>query len=151
MKLRPFLLPTLLIAVVAMTFTFFSCKKSSNSKPTITLKSMDMHVPVGGTFTATFDFKDPSSTMSQGYFVAIRQRVNKDTLTGSGVPNDTLSAAIPNFPDQQTGQIQFTKSHADLFEGNNNENDTLIFKFACINRQGVSSDTITSPKVVVDF
>jgi hypothetical protein len=132
-----------------MIFAVSACTKTNGSKPTISIASIDTYVPENGTMTAIINFTDPSSNMSNGFFVAIRNRLNQIPL-GPTAPNDTLSAPIPEFPNQQKGQIKFSLTWAQDLHESDAENDTIVFKFAAINQSGVSSDTILSPKIVVE-
>ncbi len=150
MKSRKFLIPTLLI--ISLIVLGVSCSKSNNSsKPTLTIKSINTTVPVGGSLLVNLEFNSKASDLGQGTFVAIRNRLNQRPLLGASVSPDTVTGPIPQFPDQQKGEFQFSLDWATYLHQSDLENDTIVFKFAAIDRKGISSDTIVSPKIVVIY
>jgi hypothetical protein len=150
MKSRKFLIPSLLVLSTAG--LVFGCSKSNNSsKPTLTIKSLNTTVPVGGSLVVNLEFNSKASDLGQGTFVAIRNRLNQRPLPGVSVSPDTVTGPIPQFPDQQKGEFQFSLDWATYLHQSDQENDTIVFKFAAIDRKGNSSDTIVSPKIVVEY
>jgi len=149
MKLRFFLIPALLTVIVAI--AVISCSKSNNgSKPTISIKSINSPIDSTGGMEAVISFNSPSGKLGQGTFLAIRKRLNKRPPNlPSASQNDTFTKPlnIPDFPDNK-GEFHYTMQWIYLHESDF-ENDTLVFKFAAIDRNGHSSDTITSPKIVI--
>jgi hypothetical protein len=86
--------------------------------------------------------------LGQGVFIAIRIRLNQRPLPIGTGGVDTLIASIPDFPNQNQGQFEFTQGYTYLNQSDQ-ENDTIIFKFAVIDRAGNKSDTISSNKIIV--
>ena len=147
MKSRKFLIPSLLIlTVIALAV---GCGKSNSSvKPVISIKSLNSPVPPGGNLLVTLSFNDKASDLGQGVFVAIRQRLNQQPLPPGVQFADTVTGPIPQFPDRQKGEFQFNLDYNFLHE-TDHINDTITFKFAAIDRKGVSSDTITTQQIVI--
>jgi hypothetical protein len=148
MKSGQFLIPVLALLLLAIA----SCSKSNgSSKPTLKIKSINTEVPKNGSLDVILDFQSKSSNLSEGTFVAIRNRLNQIPLGVGTVSADTVTGPIPQFPNQQKGQFEFQLTWADYLHQSDTENDTIVFKFAAIDKAGNSSDTILSPKIVVDY
>jgi hypothetical protein len=143
MKIRYFVIAGSLV------FALSQCSKSgSGGKPTISVESITSVVPVGGSMQATIKFTQGNSQLSQGIFIAIRNRLNQDSLPPSDIGVDTVLSQIPEFPDKNQGEFQYTLDYSYLHQSDA-ENDTINFKFAVIDRGGNKSDTINSGTVVV--
>lgn len=148
MKLASFLIPVLSITVIA---GVISCSKSgSGSKPTISIKSITTTVQNPDSMIAIINFNSPSGTLGNGTFVSIRNRLNVRPITGGAAPPDTFTVqnGIPNFPNISKGEFRYALPYTTMHESDR-LNDTVIFKFAAIDRNGNSSDTIITPKIVV--
>ncbi|HMI60290.1 MAG TPA: hypothetical protein VK518_05260 [Puia sp.] len=140
------------IPVLALLLAIASCSKSNNSsKPTLSIKSINTQVPVNGSLDVVLNFQSKSSNLSEGTFVAIRNRLNQQGLTNGSSSPDTVTGPIPQFPNQQKGQFEFSLDWANYLHQSDTENDTIVFKFAAIDKAGNSSDTITSPKIIVAY
>jgi hypothetical protein len=81
--------------------------------------------------------------------VAIRNRLNQDPLPPGTPSPDSSYEDIPQFPDLSKADIQFTEDWAGYLHESDIENDTINFQFAVIDRAGISSDTITTQKIIV--
>jgi hypothetical protein len=129
-----------------------SCgKTNSGSKPTLKIESINTTVPVGGTLDVIMDFQSSSANLSQGTLVVIRNRLNQRPLSGGSSSPDTLTGPIPQFPNQAKGQFEYTLDWGNYLHQSDSENDTIVIKFAAIDKSGHSSDTITTPKIVVKY
>lgn len=147
MKLASFLIPIILITITA---AVISCSKSNNgSKPTIKIKSINTLIPQGGGLNVIFDFTSSSADLARGNFTAIRIRQNQIPLPPGSNSVDTLPWPIPDFTDVTKGQFQYQLDYNYLHQSDQ-ENDTVIFKFSCVDRAGNKSDTVTSPKIVIE-
>jgi hypothetical protein len=143
MKIRYF------VIAASLGFALTQCSKSGNGgRPSISMGSITSVVPVGGSMQATIKFTQSNGLLSQGLFIAIRSRLNQDSLPPSDVGADTLKSQIPEFPDKNEGEFQYTLDYSYLHQSDA-ENDTINFKFAVIDRGGNKSDTISSGTVVV--
>jgi hypothetical protein len=141
-----------LIPVLSLFLAIASCSKSnSNTKPTLSIKSINTTVPVNGTLDVVLNFQSKNSNLSEGTFVAIRNRLNQHGLTNGSASPDTVTGPIPQFPNQQKGQFEFNADWATYLHQSDTENDTIVFKFAAVDKAGNSSDTITSPKIIVIY
>jgi hypothetical protein len=129
-----------------------SCSKSnSGSKPTLKIASINTSIPVGGTLDVIMDFDSRSANLSEGTLVVIRNRLNQRPLSGNSSSPDTLTGPIPQFPNVAKGQFEYKLDWGTYLHQSDEENDTVVFKFAAIDAKGNSSDTITSPKIVVKY
>lgn len=148
MKLASFLIPILSIAAIA---GVISCSKSGGgAKPTISIKSITTTVANPDSFVVVLNFNSQSGTLGNGTFVAIRNRLNIQPITGGAQPPDTLTQpnGIPNFPNISKGEFRYALPYSFMHESDH-INDTVVFKFAAIDRNGKSSDTLVTPKIVV--
>jgi hypothetical protein len=127
-----------------------ACNKSTQNKPEISLESITQVVPAGGEMEAKLKFTESSGKLGQGTFIAIRNRLNQQPLPIGEGSADTLVSPIPDFPDKTKGEFDFTLDYSYLHESDV-ENDTIMFKFAVIDRLGNKSDTISSGPVVILF
>jgi hypothetical protein len=144
MKIRSLLTTTLLVAAV-------SCNKSKfQTKPQISIESINSVIPAGGGLDAKLKFTQKNGSLSGGTFISIRDRLNQQPLPPGTGSTDTLVSNIPSFPDKNQGEFEFTLDYNYLHESDQ-QNDTFLFKFAVIDRNGNKSDTISSSKVVVLF
>jgi len=143
---------SLLIPVCLLLLSIIGCGKTNNgTKPSIKIKSINTEVKAGGSLNVVFEFDNKTESLSQGTFTAIRKRLNHSTLTSNSTSPDTLVGPIPEYPDQPSGEFDFNLDWGTYLHQSDAENDTLTFKFAVIDRNGKKSDTITSPKIIVDF
>jgi hypothetical protein len=140
----------LLMVCGCFLFVMANCNKSKyQTKPQITIQSINTQIPFNGSMQANLHFTQKDGKLSQGIFISIRNRVNQTPLPPGTGSADTVVGVIPQFPDLDQGDFQFTLDYISLHESDV-ENDTFVFKFAVIDRVGNKSDTISSPKVVVE-
>ena len=145
MKVRLFLICACSVFILVME----GCKKDQyQTNPQITIESINTIIPVDGSMQATLKFTQKDGKLGQGIFTAIRVRLNQDPLPPGTEGADTLVGAIPQFPDQNQGELDFTLDYSYLHQSDT-ENDTIMFKFAVLDRVGNKSDTISSEHVVV--
>ena len=144
MKLSSFLLPTILITSA---LAIWSCSKSNSGKPKISIESIDTEIPNGGSMTANIKFSS-GSKLANGNFLAIKTRINQKLPQNTLEGTDTLLVSIPEFSAEK-GELTFTMPYQSYLHYDDTDNDTLVFKFAVLDVDGKSSDTVTSPKVVV--
>ena len=147
MKSGYFLVSVLLLAV----FIIISCGKSSSGKPKLSLESINQVVGHDDSMRALFKISNAGG-LNNGTFIAIRNRVNQTPFPptdSAGV--DTFPVQIPNFNGGSSGEIRFAlPAQGFLSEsGNLHMNDTLIYQFFVLTTSNVSSDTVTSPKIVI--
>jgi hypothetical protein len=148
MKCASFRLPASLI--ILLSCILVSCSKDKyTTKPQISIVSINTQVPVNGVLNVTLQVTSKKGDLGGGYFVAIRNRLNQDPLLPGTGNTDTLSGVIPTYPDQSKSEFLFSADWQTLHESNTSENDTIIMKFAAIDANMNSSDTIVSPMIVV--
>jgi hypothetical protein len=145
-----FLKPVFLI--ISLCCIIISCNKNKYTiKPQISIKSINKTLlSPGEDLDIIFQYTSKKGNLGGGYLVALRTRLNKDFLQNSNT--DTFSGPIPQFPNESKAEFDFFASHQSLYDagsGNPTEPDTIIFKFAAIDADKNSSDTITSPRIIV--
>jgi hypothetical protein len=148
MKPGYFLIPVLLIALT-VTFIEFGCSKSSggNCKPKMSLQSVNTTVQPNDSMIAMFKFS--GCTASNGTFVSIRVRLNQAPVTQMVGP-DTIYNPIPSY-SASSGQYRYVLDWDDYLSETANQNDTMVFKFFVLSADSISSDTITSPQIVIMY
>jgi hypothetical protein len=135
--------------VGALVIGFLSCKKDQyKSVPQISIESINTVIPVGGELDAKFQFTQKNGNLSNGTFIAIRNRLNQQQLPPGTGSADTLTGPIPSFPNKNEGEFDFSLPYSYLNESQT-QNDTIEFKFAVVDAGGNKSDTITSPIIVI--
>jgi hypothetical protein len=148
MKRVPFWISVSLIFLSG--FTLVSCSKDKyTTKPQLTIKSINTTIPPGGELTVILQYTSKKGDLGGGYFVAIRERLNQRPLPPGTSNNDTASGPIPAFPNQSKAEFQFTEGWADYLHQSDQEDDTINFRIAAIDKSGNSSDTLTTPTIVV--
>jgi hypothetical protein len=147
----------LLYKIGIMKFYFFllasisllaiSCNKNSyTTKPQISIESITTVVPLNGEFDAKLKYTDKQGDLGNGIFNAVRISLNQQPPTDSLASE--FSSPIPNFNNKSLGELEFTLPPGSLSE-HTTQNDTLQFQFSVTDRAGNTSDTITSPVIVV--
>ena len=149
MKPGSFLIPIIVVTIASL--VIFSCSKSnSGSKPQITLTSIDKN-PVNLNDSLVVHFKiSNGGKVENGYFISIRNRIN-ETPPSDASGNDTLVNPIPDLEGASKCEFRYAlETNGYLSESTTiHQNDTIIMQYFVLSASGVSSDTITSPKIVV--
>lgn len=137
---------SLLIPVVLIVLTVIGCKKNSGGKPTLTLESINTTVQPNDSMRSTFKFTS-GGALGNGTFGSIRIRLNQLPATNpSG--GDTIGTPIPSFSGSN-GEFRYALPWQGYLSETAGQNDTVIFKFFVLTADSVSSDTVTSPQVVI--
>lgn len=141
--------PALVISLALV--VLFACSKDKfETKPRVEIKEYNTHdISRNGGLEIVLRYYDKEGDLGRAAFYAERIRTNLDTFTS--IPKaDKFPSALPDFPDRQDGEIIFRLDYNSLRENNDpNIIDSMIFKFAVMDRAGNPSDTITSDLVVV--
>jgi hypothetical protein len=142
----------LLVTVVVLALLIgIGCSKSGNSKPKLSLESINQVVGHDDSMRAMFKISN-AQKLGNGLFVAIRDRINQvpfPVTDSAGV--DTFEVQIPNFDSRATGEIRFALPAQGFLSqsANLHLNDTLIYKFIAVTTGNDSSNTVTSPEIVI--
>jgi hypothetical protein len=132
---------------LAAFIVFISCGKKYTTKPQISLESITTVIAFDGTMDAKLKFTDKQGDLGGGTFIAIRKRLNQFPLPSGDSLVDMYLDTIPSFPNYSNGEFEYTLP-ANFFQEYQFQNDTLIMKFAVVDRAGNKSDTISSPVIV---
>ena len=130
-----------------MVIAGWSCSKSGGGgKPKLSISSINNPIQPDQDLDVDLKFSG-GNNLSGGWLVVIRTRVNQippiNTLGG-----DTIVAQLPAYSTTDKGELEFTQPYQGYLHYDDHINDTLIFKFAVIDANGKSSDTISSPKII---
>ncbi|MER3470023.1 MAG: hypothetical protein C4330_01480 [Chitinophagaceae bacterium] len=149
--MKKFLLPVLLLTLV------FGCNKDKfQTKPQLSLKSMNGNViPAGGTLNLVLEFTDKEGDVQDTLFMT-RTRINR---RGFDIKNN-YQFVLPQFPDNKKGEISVDLPQSSYLSlaltpiaipgsGNRNEPDSLILKFVLRDKAGNKSDTLVVPDIYV--
>jgi len=140
MKLSRFLLPAVLIT---STLAVWSCSKSNNGKPTISIASITTNIPKGGSLDINLKFNSSNSLDS---LTVLRIRINQ-APPQNPLSGDTLQLDIPEYSASK-GELEYVQPFTYLSFGDNAD-DSLVFKFVVLDVNKKHSDTLTSPMVIV--
>lgn len=142
----------LLVSALLLTLIVgIGCGKSSNSKPKLSLESINREVGHEDSMRAMFKLSN-AKDLSNGLFLAIRNRINQVPVpVTDSVGLDTFPVTIPNFNGSATGELRFALPAQGFLSQSSNLhiNDTLIYKFVVVTTHNVPSDTVTSPQIVI--
>ena len=146
MKPGSFLIPASLIVLAVTTLIVVGCSKNSSGKPKLSLASITTTVQLNDSLVATFKFSGAS--VSGGTFVSIRTRLNQQPPQIP--PLDTISSAIPTY-SAASGEYRYSLSQNTnaVSSGSPGPPDTLKFQYFTLTADSISSDTVTSPVVIV--
>lgn len=131
-----------------------SCGKDKfQTKPLIEIKDYNTKNVVrsanGNELRITLKYFDKEGDMSRAQFFAVRERLNVRPLPPANDKADTLRYNLPDFPDEDQGEIVFELGHLAFLKESATENDTLVFRIAVTDRGGNKSDTIRTDKLVI--
>ncbi|MDP4150269.1 MAG: hypothetical protein Q8927_14740 [Bacteroidota bacterium] len=137
------------ILVAASLFLLVSCSKDKfATKPSLSIKSINTTVEVQGILDVLFQYTSKKGNLGQGTFVVIRNRLNQEPVPINSANTDTLTGPIPSYPDNSSAEFELKLDWNTLHE-TDDQDDSVIMKFAAIDRDGHSSDTIQSPLIII--
>ena len=100
--------------------------------------------------TATFNFTNSGGTLGNGTFVSIRTRLNQAPLGATDTVGDSvLYSTIPDFGGVSKGEFKYVLEAQGYLSQLDAANDTFQFKFFALTPDSLSSDTVTSPPIVI--
>ena len=137
-----------IIPFLSVCFLLACDKDKFETKPQIEINSFNTEVlPPHAELIANLKFTDKEGDLANGQFVYIPNRLNKRRLPlGQGY--SPITVPIPEFSDNSKGEFELRMLWRDLHKSDL-ENDTISFKFVAIDREGNSSDTVESDRVVI--
>lgn len=146
MKSGSFLIPATLIILTVTTLIVVGCSKNSSGKPKLSLTSITTTVQLNDSLVATFKFSGGS--VSGGTFYSIRNRLNQQPQLNP--TTDTIPNGIPIY-SATSGEYRYAlaQNTSAVSSGSPGPPDTLKWQFYTLTADSVSSDTVTSPVVIV--
>lgn len=140
-KIIPFLFVTFLVA----------CDKDKfETKPQIEIDSYNTKVlppPPHPELIINLKFTDKEGDLGNGSFTYIPTRLNRRRLP-AGQEYSDVTETIPEFSDHNKGELELRLAWKDLHRSDL-ENDTIMFKFVVVDREGNKSDTVQSDQIVI--
>jgi hypothetical protein len=145
MKSGSFLIPATLIVLTVTTLIVVGCSKNSGGKPKLSLESITTTVQVNDSLVAMFKFSGAS--VSGGQFISIQTRLNQQPPADP--PLDTIPNPIPTY-SAASGEYRYSlPQNTTALSSGGPEPDTIRFKFFTLTADSISSDTVTSPLIIV--
>ena len=146
MKPGSFLIPATLIVLTVSTLIVVGCSKNSGGKPKLSLESINTTVQLNDSLVAMFKFSGGS--VSGGTFVSIRNRLNQQPPADP--PLDTIPNPIPTY-SATSGEYRYSlpQNTSAVSSGSPGPPDTLKWQFYTLTADSISSDTVTSPLIIV--
>lgn len=147
----PFLL------IIALCCIVYACSKDKyGAKPQLSILSINTFIPSpdtagDGSLNVVLQYTAKTGDLGGDTLIALRTRLNQDFIPVGTGNTDTFTGPIPAYPAQPKAQFLFTVDHQDLYEApgtNQNEPDTMIFRFALRGPNIIASDTITSARII---
>jgi len=140
----------LIVAFLAVLGIYACTKGNTAKKPQLTLENITKTVAENDSMVANFKFVNSGGTLGTGNFVSIRMRLNQNPPANQ-LSVDTLYTPIPDFGGASKGEFKLVLDYVDyLGEGQGSGiNDTMVFKFYALTPDSLSSDTITSPQIII--
>lgn len=139
------------LGILTLAILMVACGKDKfQTKPTVEIKDYNTKVvPKNGVLTLRINYFDKEGDIGNGNFYLFRERLNK--IPANQDAADVISKTLPEFTNRDQGEIKIDLPYGGFLSETTNQNDTMQFKIAVTDREGNSSDTITSDKVVVLF
>jgi hypothetical protein len=136
----------LLISVLMLAL---GCSKDGTSSgPTIAIKSYTGTVNNNGTgFSAILSFSQNGGNISGDSLVIIEHRYNQSYANPDHL--DTFPTLLPFTPSASKAEFTAHLGWDFIQYGNQNENDTVDFKFVLIDQNLKHSDTVATGKVII--
>ncbi|MCG2616922.1 hypothetical protein LZZ85_21675 [Terrimonas sp. NA20] len=140
------------ILVSSAIVVLFACSKDKfETKPRLEIKDYNTRdISSGGELVIRLNYFDKEGDLGQAAFTAIRVRTNALSLPPTQEKADTFRYPLPEFPDKDNGEITFRMPYDFLRESISPLiNDSMIFRFAVVDRAGNASDTLDSEPIIV--
>lgn len=123
-------------------------KDKFETKPRIEIESYKNSVlPPGENLVINLKFYDEEGDIGTGKFTYIPERLNRRPLP-AGQEYVPVDLVIPEFSDHNKGEFELRLQWVDLHKSDL-ENDTIQLRMAATDREGHTSDTITSDRLVI--
>jgi hypothetical protein len=137
------------ILFLSVCFLLACDKDKFETKPQIEIESYNTKaLPANANLVISLNFTDKEGDLGNGQFTYIPVRLNKRGLPPS-VPNySPVNLPIPEFNDHNKGEFEL-KMEWKFLHKSDLENDTINLKFVAVDREGNSSDTMTSDQIVI--
>lgn len=138
------------IFFISLAILLIACDKDKfETKPRLEIKDYSSReIFTGDIMTIRLDYFDKEGDLDGAPMIGILDRINLFPLAAGQDKADTFHNNLPNFPENEEGEISFQLDYTFLKESTV-ENDTLIFRFAVTDLAGNNSDTIDSDPIVI--
>lgn len=144
MKLTP------VIAIFSLAVLVIACSKDKfQTNPRLEVKDYSTkEIVQGDQLRIRVDYFDKEGDLSDGLITYIRVRTNKNPIPNPGVNDkiDTITSALPTFPEKSTGEITL-KFDYNYLDEDPDHSDTMFFRVMVVDKAGNKSDTISTQSV----
>ena len=139
------------IAMIVFACYLVSCSKDKfQTTPLIEVKDYNSKtVPRNGSLVIRLNYFDKEGDLGKGTMYVFRNRLNKIPPTPALDRGDELTYTIPEFNDRDKGVLRLTLNEVDFLSESVTQNDTMVFRIAVTDREGHTSDTLTTDQIVV--
>jgi len=139
-----------LVCFFSTALLFISCGKDKfQTAPRLTIASYNTkEVQPGQELDIRFNYTDKEGDVGGGEFTAIIERMNQKPLLPSEDKADTIRNMVPDAPKTPQAELRFQLIY-DFLKESTFENDSIRIKFSVVDREGNSSDTLTSDPLVI--
>jgi hypothetical protein len=137
-----------LLLISALMLALGCSKDNASSGPTIVIKSYTSAVNNDGNgFSAILTFSQSGGNISGDSLVIIEHRYNQSYANPDHL--DTFPTLLPITPSAAKAEFTAHLAWEFIQYGNQDENDTVDFKFVLIDQNLKHSDTVTTGKVII--
>ena len=140
--------------LILSSLIILACEKDKfETKPELEIKNVNSkNLRQGQDLVVNLEFRDKEGDVDSILYV-VRERINR-----LGKRTVTNNYAVPNFPNQKSGEIQVTLGYANRLTqgfstislpGNQVQPDTMNIKFILKDRKDNLSDTVVVDNVII--
>jgi hypothetical protein len=120
--------------------------------PSLRIKSFTSVVPPGGTFNAVLEYSQKKGKIQGDSLTIIRHRYNLTPVPPLYQTSDTFLTILtgdPSIPDANSAEFSVSLDYNFIHIDNNDENDSIDFRFILTDLEGRKSDTPRTSLVVL--
>ena len=133
-------------------FALGCSKDKFEVNPSLRIKSFTAIVPPGGTFNAVLAYSQKKGKINGDSLTIIRHRYNLTPIPPTFQTSDTFLTILtgdPAIPDANSADFSVSLDYNFIHIDNNNENDSIDFRFILTDLAGRKSDTARTGMIVL--
>jgi hypothetical protein len=144
--------PGLPVLLCLFLFILGCSKDKFEVNPSLRIKSYSATVPSGGTFNAVLAYSQKKGKINGDSLTIIRHRYNQTPVPPQYQTSDTFLTILsgdPAIPDANSAEFSVSLDYNFIHIDNNNENDSIDFRFILTDLSGRKSDTPRTGMIVL--